>query len=278
VLVGGRRLLGRVWILGWEEAYGTADTEAIIAGSAASAPSGGLERMRTMKRLLLVALLVAVLLGVLAAPALATTPATDFRLPEMTAYIFAYGDGSWVEVKDVADPFSVVWHWAIWNDDYTAIVKPADPIPANYDVVMQVSIKFIPRGQVQTVSDKFLISLRIPEAGVDLSAEQAKAYWHFRTWDQYWVDATGLDIVGFNPSIGAQPYANTWLAPLTGDEGLATNLVGGKLPRGSYHVFYTETYPQPSVDLEILDHWGPTHFGKGTNSVEFTFKVGAPVK
>lgn len=249
-----------------------------FAAAVRPAPKLMLLEGTVMKRYLLVIVLAAAVLGLLAAPALATTPEPDFRLPERTAYIFAYGDGSWVEVKDVADPFSVVWHWTTYNDDYTAIVKPADPIPANYDVVMQVSIKLINLGQVQSMSDKFLISLRIPEAGVDLSAEQAKAYWHFRTWDQYWVDATGYLPVGFNPSIGAQPYANTWLAPLTGDAGLATTLVRGKLPRGVYHVFYTETYSQPSVDLEIIDHWGPTHFGKGTNSVEFTFKVGAPVK
>lgn len=231
-----------------------------------------------MKRLLLVAVLAAALLGLLVAPALATTPVTDFRPAERTAYIFAYGDGSWFEVKDVADPFSFVGHWTTYNDDYTAILKPADPIPANYDVVMQVSWKLITLGQVQTLTEKFLISLRIPEAGVDLSAEQAKAYWNLHTWDQYWVDATGYLPVGFNPSIGAQPYANTWLAPLTGEEGVATALVGLKLPRGTYHVFYTETVAAPLVDLEIIDQWGPTHFWKGTNSVEFAFKVGAPVK
>jgi hypothetical protein len=234
--------------------------------------------MHAMKRLLLVVVLAAAVLGLLAAPALATVPDPDFRLAERTAYIFAYGDGSWFEVKDVADPFSFVGHWAKYNDDYTAIVKPASPIPANYDVVMQVSLKLINLGQVQNVADKWLLTLRIPEAGVDLSTEQAKAYWNFRTWDQYWVDATGLDIVGFNPSIGAQPYANTWLAPLTGAEGLATRLVNLKLPRGTYHVYYTETYMQPTVDLEIIDQWGPTHFTKGSTPVEFTFKVSAPVK
>jgi hypothetical protein len=231
-----------------------------------------------MKRLLLVVVLAAAVLGLSAAPALATVPDPDFRLTERTAYIFAYGDGSWFEVKDVADPFSFVGHWAKYNDDYTAIVKPASPIPANYDVVMQVSIKLINLGQVQSMSDKFLISLRIPEAGVDLSTEKAKAYWHLHTWDQYWVDATGYDPVGFNPNIGAQPYANTWLAPLTGGEGLATNLVNLKLPRGTYHVSYIESYPQPFVDLEIIDQWGPTHFTEGLPPVEFTFKVGAPVK
>jgi hypothetical protein len=231
-----------------------------------------------MKRLLLVAVLVAVVLTLLAAPALATVPDSTFRLAERTAYIFSYGDGSWFEVKDVADPFSFVGHWTTYNDDYTAIVKPAGPIPANYDVVMQVSLKLINLGQVQNESEKFLISLRIPEAGVDLSTEQAKAYWHLHTWDQYWVDATGYQPVGFNPNIGAQPYANTWLAPLTGGKGLASNLVSLKLPRGTYHVYYTETYPQPTVDLEIIDVWGPTHFGKGSMPVEFTFKVGAPVK
>ena len=140
----------------------------LAAISAASAPSARLERMRSMKRLLLVAVLAAAVLGLLAAPALAATPHPDFRLAEKTAYIFSYWDGSWFEVKDVADPFSFVGHWTTYDDDGN-FVAPADPIPADYDIVMQVSIKLIPRGQVQNLAKKFLISLSIPEAGVGLS-------------------------------------------------------------------------------------------------------------
>ena len=110
-----------------------------------------------MKRLLLVLVLAVALLGLLAAPALAAKPADSFRLAEKTAYIFAYGDGSWFEVTNVADPSTFVGHWVTYDDNGN-FVAPADPIPANYDVVMQVSIKFIPRGQVQTLPKKFLIS------------------------------------------------------------------------------------------------------------------------
>jgi hypothetical protein len=231
-----------------------------------------------MKKLLLLAVLAAAVLGLLAAPALATTLDPGFRLSEKTAYIFAYGDGSWFEVKDAADPSTFVGHWVLYDDDGN-FLAPADPIPANFDVVMQVSWKLIPRGQVQTLPEKFLISLSIPEAGVDLSNEQSKAYWTLHLWDQYWVDATGALIVGFNPHIGAQPYANTWLAPLTGASGLATNLTAEKrLPQGTYTVNYTESVVQPFTDLELIDQARPTHCKPYTGPVELTFKVGAPVK
>jgi hypothetical protein len=242
--------------------------------------------MRSMKRLLLVCVLATALLCLLAAPALAATPGADFRLSEKTAYIFSYGDGSWFEVKDVADPLSFVGHWTTYDDDGN-FVAPADPIPANFDIVMQVSIKFIPRGQVQNLPKKFLISLSIPEAGVDLSYQQSKAYWNLHIWDQYWVDATDMPILAFNPHIGAQPWANTWLAPLTGDKGLATNLVDQKLPPGTYTVNYTESVVQPFTTLEIAwddegnpvpPTWEWTHVRPYTSDlVVFTFTVGLPV-
>jgi hypothetical protein len=207
--------------------------------------------MHAMKGLLLVALLAAAVLGLLAVPALAATPDPDFRLASNTAYIFSYGDGSWFEVMDVADPFSFVGHWTTYDDDGN-LVAPADPIPASYDVVMQLSNKFIPRGQVQNLAKKFLISLSIPEAGVALSYQDSKAYWNLHPWDQYWIDATGLAIVGFNPKIGAPAYANTWLAPLTGENGLADNLTAeNKLHPGTYTVNYTEKVVKPFTDLEI---------------------------
>ena len=233
-----------------------------------------------MKTLLLVAVLAAAVLGLPAAPALAATPGADFRLSEQTAYIFSYYDGSWFEVKDVADPFSFVGHWTTY-DDQGNFVAPADPIPAYYDIVMQVSIKFIPRGQVQNLTKKFLISLSIPEAGVDLSYAQSKAYWNLHPWDQYWVEATGALISGFNPRIGAQPWANTWLAPLTGENGVADNLTADmKLPPGTYTVNYTERVVRPFTDLEIWYDdqgnplWGPIHVKPYTSDlVVFTFTV-----
>ena len=205
-----------------------------------------------MKRLILVCVLAIAALGLLATPALATTPDPDFRLAERTAYIFAYGDGSWAEVKDAADPFSFVGHWTTYDDDGN-LVAPADPIPADYDVVMQLSIKFIPRGQVQNLAKKFVISLSIPEAGVDMSYQQSKAYWNLHPWDQYWVDATGVPShSAFNPKHrGISPTPTAWLAPLTGPSGLATDLTAEKkLPPGTYTVNYTERVLRPFTTLE----------------------------
>ena len=230
-----------------------------------------------MKRLLLVAVLAAAALGLLAAPALAKTPDPDFRLSEGTAYIFSYGDGSWFEVPDVAAG-TFVGHWVTY-DDYGNFVAPADPIPADYDIVMQVSWKLIPRGQVQTLTRKFLISMSIPEAGVALSYQQAKAYWNLHPWDGYWANNV-LAIPAFNPHIGAQPWANTWLAPLTGESGLADNLTADmKLPPGTYTVNYTERVARPFTTIELVwddegnPLWGPTHAERATNPVEFTFTV-----
>jgi hypothetical protein len=238
-----------------------------------------------MKRLLISVVLAAAALGLSAAPALATTPDPDFRLEAETAYIFSYGDSSWFEVMDADDPFSFVGHWTTYDENGN-LVAPADPIPADYDIVMQVSIKFIPRGQVQNLVKKFLISLTIPEAGVDLSYQKSKAFWNLHPWDQYWIDATGMAIVGFNPRIGAKPYANTWLAPLTGDEGIADEDIltaAKKLPAGTYTVNYTESVVKPFADLEIAwddegnpvpPTWEWTHPRPGTNGpIVFTFTV-----
>jgi hypothetical protein len=231
-----------------------------------------------MKKLVLILVLAAAGLGLLAAPALATTPNADFRPSERTAYIFAYGDGSWFEVPDVAAGI-FVGHWVTY-DDQGNFVAPADPIPADYDVVMQVSWKLIPRGQVQTLPEKFLISLSIQGAGVALSYQQAKAYWTLRPWDEYWSTYV-LAIPAFNPHIGAQPWANTWLAPLTGESGLAANLTAEKkLPPGTYTVNYTERVTQPFTSIELVwddqgnPLWGPTHFmPAGMYSVVLTFTV-----
>jgi len=238
-----------------------------------------------MKRLLIAVVLAAALLGLVAAPALATRPIADFRLDANTAYVFTYNGGSWFETTDVADPNAFVIHWADFDEaagDW--VVGTADPIPADHDVVMQLSNKFIPRGQVQNLPKKFLISLSIPEAGVDLSYQDSKAYWNLHLWDQFWVDAT-FAITGFNPHIGARAYADTWLAPLTGENGLADNLTADlKLPPGTYTVNYTESVVKPFTDLELWYDdqgnplWGPIHVKPYTSdTLVCTFTVAPPV-
>lgn len=233
-----------------------------------------------MKRLLLILAFAVACLALLAAPAFASAPwAPAFRLAPQTAYIFAYGDGSWFEVCGadlVAEP-----HWALY-DEYGVLVAPADPIPADYDVVMQLSWKGYNYGLVKKLPTALEVRLSIPEADVDLSYEQAKAYWTGPfIWDLYWVENAG-PIPAFNPRIGANVYANRWLLPLTGDKGLATNLVDGRLPAGTYTVSYAERFVKTYTGLEqwLWDDEGnplgtkPWHAKPGDEStVEFTFTV-----
>ena len=204
-----------------------------------------------MKRFLLAFVLAAALLGSLAAPALAEAPwAPAFRLPTKTAYIFAYGDGSWAEVAG-AD-LAAVYHWVSYDDDGNWLA-PADPIPADYDVVMQVSWKSCNYGLAKTVPQYFDLKLSIPEVGVDLSYEQAKAYWVGTFfWDDYWVTNVG-PIPAFNSHIGAKVYGTRWLLPLTGDNGVATmNLSADKkLLPGTYTVYYTENLLHTTTDLGL---------------------------
>jgi hypothetical protein len=237
------------------------------------APAVHKERIHAMKRFLLVLLFTAAFFGLVAAPALATTPGTGFRLPEKTAYIFAYGDGSWFEVTDVAAGTFAV------HDART-------PIPQNYDVAFQISFKTCSYGLVQTLPLDMLVTLRIPMAGVDLSQDESKAYWTGPfLWDDYWVNALG-PIPAFNPNIGAQVYANRWLPLLTGANGLAMNLTAdGKLPRGTYTVYYTETWPRTFTGLDLAyDDLGnplttPWHAYTATYVNDpYIFKVGPPKK
>jgi hypothetical protein len=242
-----------------------------------------------MKRFLLVFLLAAALLGLLAAPAFAEAPwAPTFRLPVNTAYVFTYLGGSWFSATGDPSAPTLVAHWTTF-DDNDNIVKPADPIPANYDICMQLSWKGLDYGLIQKLPTDYLLTLSIPQLGVDLSRDAAKAYWTGPyLWDQYWVDATGIPILGFNPNIGAQPYANRWLPPLTGDKGIATmNLTTDKkLAQGIYHVNYSESVVQSFTNLELMyDDQGdplptqkPTHTMPYTSDpVVFTFTVGPPV-
>lgn len=235
-----------------------------------------------MKRLLLVTVLAAALLGVLAAPALAKTKTANFRPALKTAYVFAYMDGSWFEGTGDPSAPDLVGHFATYNDDGSVMLEPADPIPANYDVVMQTSWKLIPYASAALISRAFLIKLGIPEAGVRISAQQSKAFWTGpELWDDYWVTHM-WPIVPYDPRIKAEAYANRWLVPLTGKHGIATNLTRNKKLRpGTYTVDYAETLLFPIIDLELMydGQTEPYVFQPEpwTATAPFTFTVGPPV-
>jgi hypothetical protein len=130
-------------------------------------------------------------------------------------------------------------------------------------------------------------TLSIPQLRVDLSQERTKAYWGGPfLWDDCWVNAV-TPILPFNPNLGAQVYCNQWLPQLTGPGGLASHYLNakGKLPRGTYTVYYTETWPRPYTDLEALyDDLGnqvnsaPTRVTPGSGGTSYSFKVGPPKK
>ena len=124
-----------------------------------------------MKRFLIAFLLAAAFLGLLATPALALRPSLK------TAYVVPKA-GVWLEViGDVNAPQKGV-HPLLTS-----------PIPSDYDVVIDAPWRGITKGLVQTVPLALLYKLSIPAAGVDLSYEQAKAYWSGAVlWDQYWID------------------------------------------------------------------------------------------
>jgi len=208
-----------------------------------------------MKRLLIAVVLAAALLGLVAAPALATRPIADFRLDANTAYVFTYNGGSWFESTNVADPGAFVIHWADVDDDDNWIVGSAAHIPANYDVVMQLSWKEIGYWAVAAFSDAVLIDLSIPEACVQLSKRQSMAFWTGPIlWDKYWEAATGLVLVPYDPRLKLKAYANRFLVPLTGKHGIANNLTADKKLRpGTYTVYYTETWVLPVLVLSLQD-------------------------
>ena len=229
-----------------------------------------------MKRLPLVLVLALVLLGLLATPALASAPrATEFRLQANTAYVFAYADGSWFEVTDVAAG-TFVGHWATYDEDTWELLAPADPIPANLDIVMQESWKGWTFGLMKKLPTAFEIQLSISDADgqtvKDISYEQAKAYWtpipHL--WDEYWVNGAAFGVIwhAFNPRIGADIYANTWLLPF------------GQLDQGIYTVNYAERWVKEWTNMDPdygQPHGGPWHARRGDGgSTSFTFTVGPP--
>lgn len=234
-----------------------------------------------MKRSLLVLVLAAgLLLGLVATPALANQRDTNWRPALKTAYVFAYMDGSWFEgTRDPSAP-DLVGHWTTY-DDQGNLVAPADPIPANYDIVMQESWKLIPYASDALISRALLIKLSIPEAGVRVSAQQSRAFWTGPIlWDEFWMN--WAPIVPYDPRIKAKPYANRWLVPLTGKKGIATNLTAAKkLPQGTYTVNYAETLLFPIIDLELMydGQTEPYVFQPEpwTAYAPFTFTVGPPV-
>ena len=228
-----------------------------------------------MKKFLLVLLLAAALLCLLAASAFAA-PVPTVRGSLRTAYVIAYFDGSWLEITDSNAPAGVA-HWA-YDEEGNYIL---DPIPANYDVVMDMGWNGMPLGQVQSASSKFLIDITIPEAGVDMSGDEGLAYWTGATlWDDYWVNLLN-PLVAFNPRSRLQAYCNHWWCPLTGDKGIATNLTADKkLREGTYTVHYAETVLGPITGLDYAEEGQktPYHATPGTNvSDPYTFVVGPPV-
>ena len=240
-----------------------------------------------MRRLLIVFVLAVAMLAVLAAPALATMSHANWRPALKTAYVFTYNGGSWFEGTGDPGAPTLIGHWADWagsDEEGDWVPGTADPIPANYDVVMQLSWKEIGYWEVAAFSDAVLLDLRIPEAGVRLSKRQSMAFWiGTRLWDKYWEDATGLVLVPYDPRLKLKAYHNTWLAPLTGKNGIATNLTAKKkLPQGIYTVYYTETSVLPVIVLSLQDPpqdkpviiW-PT--GPNVNP-PFTFTVGPQVR
>ena len=85
------------------------------------------------------------------------------------------------------------------------------PIPADYDVIIDVPWRGITRGLVETVPLALKYQVSIPAAGLDMSQDQAMAYWSGAVlWDKYGSTLLNATIPAFNPSIGAQAYANHW--------------------------------------------------------------------
>ena len=199
-------------------AYGTADTEAPAAGSAASAPPQRLERIRIMKRFLLVFVCVAALLGLLAAPASAY-----YAPQEHTAYITSFvepGVVDWVEWNGPGDPYG--------------LAEKTGPIPYGYGVVVtrewfdtRLGATLIPLEEFHTMaisSSTGLWSSAITKAACGL---------------RYWSPAykTG------DPFFPPETWARDWWVPL------------GKLPPGDYSGWVKELAPHAFPSWFDWDNW-----------------------
>jgi hypothetical protein len=217
-----------------------------------------------MKKLLLALVFAAACLGLLAAPAFA-----NLRPSVKTAYIVPKL-GVWLEVKgDVNVPVKYGHPLSF-------------PIPADYDVVLDVPWRGITRGLVQTVPLALKYQVSIPAAGLEMSQDQAMAYWSGAVlWDEYWSTLLAAGIPAFNPNIGAKPYANHWWGAVTGPTSVATGLTPDKkLAVGVYSATLTLTVLRTINDLTLtlVDQTTPTKMDPGTASVPFTFIVGPPVQ
>lgn len=215
-----------------------------------------------MKRFLIALLLALTVLGVLAAPAFA-----DLRPSVDTAYIVPM-KGVWLEVK--GDPNVPVKYG-----------HPLSyPIPANYDVVVDVPWRGVNYGLVQTVPLALKYEVSIPAAGLAMSQQQAMAYWSGAVlWDEYWSTLLATGIPAFNPNIGAKPYANHWWGAVTGSTSVATGLTPeGKLAQGMYGGVLTQTVLRTINDLTLATEGQttPVKHAPGSVSIPFTFIVGPP--
>lgn len=231
-----------------------------------------------MKKSLVIALAVvgAVVLAVVVFEVIeiVTYSVPTVRASSKTAYVVAYDGGFWFEAGGDVDAPTAVGHDA------------GTPIPADYDVVIATGWIGTSLDQLKNASQE--IKMRIPQAGIDMShdrgtggATDSGAFGSGPTlYDQYWVNLL-FPITGFRPQSGAQVYAVHWGVPLTGGELLAANLTAdGKLPEGTYTVYYEETIPQPMTGLDgIYDgQKTPYHPEPGTNvTAPYTFTVGPPV-
>ena len=216
-----------------------------------------------MKRFLIAFLLTLTVLGVLAAPAFA-----DLRPSLKTAYLVPKM-GVWLEVKgDVNVPVKV-------GHPISA------PIPADYDVIVDVPWRGITYGLVETVPLALKYEVSIPAADLAMSQAQAMAYWSGAVlWDQYWKDLLGTTIPAFNPSIGAKAYANHWWGAVTGASSIATKLTADKkLAQGTYAGLLTETVVRTIIDLKLnaAGQTTPVKLLPGAKSYPFTFVVGPVV-
>jgi hypothetical protein len=226
--------------------------------------------MIAMKRFLLAFLLVTVCLAVLAAPAFA-----DLRPSVDTAYVVPM-KGVWLEVKG----------------DVNVPVKYGHPlsypIPANYDVVIDVPWRGINYGLVTTVPLALKYTLQIPAAGspgegsiLKMTEDRAMRYWSGAVlWDEYWSALLATGIPAFNPNIGAKPYANHWWGAVTGPTSFTTGLTpDGKLAPGVYTATLTLRVLRTITDLTLtsVGQTTPTKMAPGTAPpVPFTFVVGPP--
>ena len=147
-----------------------------------------------MKRFLLVFLLVAVTMGVLAAPAFAALrPSVD------TAYVVPKM-GVWLEIK--GDP----------NVPLKYGHPLSYPIPANYDVIIDVPWRGVAYGLVNTVPLALKYKVQIPADGsiLDMTEVDAMRYWSGAVlWDEYWSTLLGTGIPAFNQKSGPSPMRTT---------------------------------------------------------------------